>query len=360
MRIGVLGAASSAHTVKIANGLASLGHEVTLFSLPGHRDADNALRPDVPLVYFDRGGAAGYLLNAAALRRALSGAKAEVLSAHFASGYGTLAALSGFHPYALSVWGSDVYQFPLKSPLHAALLRRNLKKADALFSTGHIMAKKVSRYAPARPVEVTPFGVDTAAFSPAPGRGGRGSLRIGFFKALKHIYAPQDVIDAFALLVSSAKAPAAELCIYGDGPLRGELERRVLRLGLQGRVHFFGRIPHSRVPEAMNGCDIFCAPSYAESFGVAALEAMAAGLPCVTSDADGFREIIEDGVTGYIVPRGDVRALAGRLAALAEDEMLRLRIGRAGRARVVEHYDWAENVKILARALERAAERGAS
>ena len=198
------------------------------------------------------------------------------MSAHFASGYGTLAALSGFHPYALSVWGSDVYQFPLKSPLHAALLRRNLKKADALFSTGHIMAKKVSRYAPAKPVEVTPFGVDTAAFSPAPGRGGRGSLRIGFFKALKHIYAPQDVIDAFALLVSSAKAPAAELCIYGDGPLRGE-RRQVC--GSAFRARAFSDASPSCVPEAMNGCDIFCAPSYAESFGVAALEAMAAGCP---------------------------------------------------------------------------------
>lgn len=358
MRIGVLGAASSAHTVKVANGLASLGHRVTLFSLPVHRDADNALSTDVPIVYLGRNGAAGYVLSAATLCRCLSDAKVDVLNAHFASGYGTLAALSGFHPYALSVWGSDVYRFPLKSPVHAALLRHNLNKADVLFSTGHIMAKQVSRYAPTKPVEVTPFGVDTAAFSPALRKDER-TLRIGFFKALEDIYAPQDLIDAFALLVSDAKLPAAELCIYGDGPLREELKGRVLRLGLAGRVHFFGRIPHRCVPEAMSRCDIFCAPSRSESFGVAALEAMAAGLPCVTSDAVGFREIIEDGVTGFVVPRGDVRALFRRLATLAEDEALRLQMGRAGRERVLKHYDWAENVKILARALERLAERSA-
>jgi len=359
VRIAVLGAASSAHTVKIANGLASLGHEVTLFSLPCHPDADSALSPDVSPVYLSGGGAAGYALSAAALRRGLSRARADVLSAHFASGYGTLAALSGFHPYALSAWGSDVYRFPLKSPLHAALLRRNLRKADAIFSTGRIMAEKVSRYAPGRRVEVTPFGVNTAAFAPAPRENGREPLRIGFFKALEDIYAPQDLIDAFALFIANASPPGAELCIYGDGPLKKELERRVARRGLEGRVRFLGRIPHSRVPQAMSRCDIFCAPSYAESFGVAAVEAMAAGLPCVTSDADGFREVIENGVTGYTVPRGDVGALAERLAALASDEALRTGMGRAARARVLERYDWADNLKAFSRALCEIAGRGA-
>lgn len=128
-------------------------------------------------------------------------------------------------------------------------------------------------------------------------------------------------------------------------------------LGLGDKMTFYGRIPHPEVPDALRTLDIFCAPSTrdSESFGVAAVEAMACGIPCVTSDADGFTEVMEDGVTGFIVPKNDVGALADKIKLLVTDRRLRARMGAAGRIRVERNYDWQENIKTIARALSSPA-----
>ena len=353
MHIGLLAAANSIHTVKIANGLIALGHRVTLFSLPNHRDKDNALDSAVMLVYLKHGGGKGYVLNGGCLNRAAKKLGVEVLNAHFASGYGTLAMLSGFKPYVMSVWGSDVYEFPKKSILHRWLVERNLSKAAAILSTSRVMAERTKRYAPDKPITVTPFGIDVKAFAPAETPVQKESITIGIVKILAAKYGIRELIFAFDRLIKMLPYRDIRLSVYGDGPQREEMEQLTRQLRLSGRVTFFGYIPHNRVPDALRSMDIFCVPSTrnSESFGVAAVEAMACGIPCVTSDADGFTEVMADGETGFIVPKGDIETLADKLAVLASDAELRKRMGEAGRLRALRNYNWQDNIRTIGDAL---------
>ena len=343
MKIALLSAANSIHTQKIANSLCQMGHSVTLFSLPNHCDRDGEYNPAVEIRYLKNGGTRGYFTNALQLKRLLKEGMYDVLNAHYASGYGTLAGLSGFHPYVLSVWGSDVYDFPYESAIKRHLLQSNLKKADLLLSTSHCMARQTEQFAPDREIIVTPFGVDIDAFSP--GLKTEGPLTVGFVKGVSEKYGIRYLIEAFAEVVRRLPETDIRLFVYGDGDQMADMQELVRRQGLTDRVTFFGRIPHEAVPDALRTMDIFCVPSTLESFGVAAVEAMACGIPCVTSDAAGLSEVMADGETGYIVPRKDPEALAEKIILLAGNPELRQRLGRQGRRRVEELYNWEDNIR---------------
>lgn len=125
--------------------------------------------------------------------------------------------------------------------------------------------------------------------------------------------------------------PAAELELFGDGPLRGELEQLARALGIHARVHFRGHC--ARVAEALAECQLLAMTSNHEGFSLSILEAMRAALPVVVTDVGGNREAVEHGRTGLLSPLGDVRALRDNLARLLDDAALRVRMGQAGRAR---------------------------
>jgi len=127
--------------------------------------------------------------------------------------------------------------------------------------------------------------------------------------------------------------PDAYFVIIGDGDARPRLEKLAQETGVVDHVIFAGEQP----PEVLRGfyerCEIFVMPSRQEGFGVVFLEAMAHGKPVIAGAHGGTLELVEDGVTGYLVSYGDVELLADRLLALLEDQGLRARMGEAGRAR---------------------------
>jgi rhamnosyl/mannosyltransferase len=112
-------------------------------------------------------------------------------------------------------------------------------------------------------------------------------------------------------------------------------------LGLEGRVRFLGDVSAADLPRLYAAADVFVLPSIlrAEAFGLVLLEAMAAGLPCVTTElGTGSTFIVQDEVTGLVVPPHDAAALAAALRRLAADPALRTRLGAAGRARLLAHF----------------------
>lgn len=112
------------------------------------------------------------------------------------------------------------------------------------------------------------------------------------------------------------------------------LENSLGRNGTREHVKIAGHIPWDRLPDFYRRATVFVMPSYYETFGISVLEAMAFGLPVVASNVGGLPEVVEDGVTGLLVPPGDVKALADSLARLLRDPELRARMGRAGQERV--------------------------
>jgi len=345
MKVMLLAGANSIHTIKWVNGLASRDVEVHLISVHSIAEELDARVTVHVLPYL---APWGYLTSVFALRRLLERIKPDLLNAHYATGYGLLARLCGFKPLLLSVWGSDVYDYPRKSFLHRALLKGNLKAATALASTSHCMARETAKTFAHDQVFVTPFGVDENVFTPVQSISTKRGVVIGTVKTLKDKYGIDTLIEAFALVCAQVgNTIHLTLEITGGGPDLPKLQSLAQRLGVDEQVIFHGQLPHTRVPEMLNRLDVYVALSRLESFGVAILEASACEKPVVVSDADGPAEVTLDGKTGFIVPRNNPAAAAEAILTLVRDPALRLRMGQAGRAHVLAHYTWEKSIDIM-------------
>lgn len=352
MKIAFLAQRHSVHAVRWVNGLAARGHDVHLVSYEQHGEA---LDEDVSFHALPVPVPSGYFLNTWSLKRLLADLEPDVLNTHFASGYGTLGRLSGFHPHVLSVWGSDVYDFPTKSFLHRALVRRNLQTADWVCSTSHVMAQHTKTLYPVENLSVTPFGIDLNHFSPSLSPRASTTITVGTVKTLAHKYGIDLLIRAFAevrqtlLETRSPLADKLRLLIVGGGPDSAELQALAEQLGVNQVTTFAGQVSHQQVPGYLRQLDVYVALSRleSESFGVAVLEASACALPVVVARSGGLPEVVVDGQTGFVVAREDSSAAAKAVQTLVEDAGLRRRMGQAGRAHVERHYDWQENVARL-------------
>ena len=387
MRIVYLADAPYPHTWRWVQHFAAAGHECHVISFRP-AEIEGATVHHVNGV--ERLGKARYLLHARRIARLVHDLQPDLLHALHLTSYGFLGSTSGFHPFLLSVWGTDILEAPRLTPFHRWLTRHALARADAVTATGLHLALETTRYTPAgTPVTVVPYGVDLQRFTPlqgAPGAnatepsspervplssqgegpgvripplsasgeeaGGRGrptvigtTARLSPEKGLPYL------IDAFARL-RSRYGDRVRLRIAGEGPDRGALEQQIARLDLGSAVELSGWLEHDDIPAFLHGLDIFALPSTWEGFGVSAVEASATGLPVVASNIHGIPDAVLDGKTGLLVPPKDPAALATALGRLVDDPVLRTRLGAAGRAFVARNYDWQQNVRQMERLYE--------
>jgi len=246
--------------------------------------------------------------------------------------------LRHIRPLVVSVWGSDVVQRDRrKTQLYPLLLAR----ADIVTATSRYLADVALSYlARPRTVEVVPFGVDPALFTPAAVP--PAALSVGTLRHLEPNYGIDVLLASLPYVVR--EQPEVRVQIGGTGSLHTALTRQATALGVSQNVRFTGRIAHADVPAWLQTLTLFVMPSRAESFGVAALEAQACGLPVVATDVGGLPEVVRDGKTGLLVPTENPIALATALLTLLVDPQRRADMGQAGRAWVMERYSWHTNV----------------
>jgi glycosyltransferase involved in cell wall biosynthesis len=134
--------------------------------------------------------------------------------------------------------------------------------------------------------------------------------------------------------------PDLKVVLAGDGFERPELVRLADQLGIAADVTFLGWVPNSDLPPYYRAAAVSVIPSLEEGFGIPAAEAMGCEVPVVASDAGGLPEVVENGVTGLVVPRGDADALARAIQTLLTDPERRREMGQAGRARALRLFDW--------------------
>lgn len=353
MKLALLSALISVHTTHWANGLAKRGHEVHIITC--HPGGD-PLSEGVIVHNLPHKPPYGYFLNVQVLREILVSIGPDVLNAHYASGYGTLARLASFHPYVLSVWGSDVYDFPNRSFLHKLLLKKNLLAADVVCSTSHVMASQTRIICPELvEIPITPFGVDTELFRPMPELRDERFITIGTVKKLAPEYGIDLLLKSFAYARETVEkkdentAKRLRLMIVGDGPQKQELKQLAEVLGVSEQCIWVGKVLHSEVPKHLNQFDIYVALSRMESFGVAIIEASACEIPVVVSDVGGLPEVVKDGETGIVVERENPQASGAVIAKMINNDKFRLKLGKQGRSRVLAMYDWKNCVKKMER-----------
>jgi glycosyltransferase involved in cell wall biosynthesis len=205
---------------------------------------------------------------------------------------------------------------------------------------------------PADRVRFLPNGIDVEwadlPRAPAPFRkelGIAGDLVVVLFLARLVPSKRPDLFIRAAKVVLDGARPRPVFIVAGDGPERGACERLANDLGIGEAVRFTGTVAHAKVPALMHASNIFVSTSSLTNAAIPTCEAMICGLPAVGFDVGNTRDAIADGETGYVVPDGDVEALARSIERLAGDEGLRRRMGEAARIRAREIFTgWEKRI----------------
>lgn len=209
-------------------------------------------------------------------------------------------------------------------------------------------------------IHVVRCGLDPSLFTAGAGRSTDGDptgarerapTRILCVGRLIHLKGHAILIEAIAELAH--RGIPVEVTLAGDGPKRSELERLATKLQVADRITFMGAVGQDRIHHLYSTADVFCLPSFAEGLPVVLMEAMAVGTPVVATRVMAIPELVEDKISGLLVPPGRVDALAQALERLAEDHRLRAKLSSAAREKVVAEFDVNRSAKRLRDIFER-------
>ncbi len=288
----------------------------------------------------DRGVALhlAYLAEACVLRRWLSDAGADHVHAHFGTNSATVAMLVrvlGGPPYSFTIHGPEEFDKP-----QLLALREKVERACFAVTVSEFGRSQLYRwcnYKEWSKIHVIHCGVDDK------------------FLAAPHTPVPEeprlvcvgrlDVQKGYPILLEAACRLAAlglefKLVLVGDGPLRAELEAQIARLGLQKCVEIAGWASGDRVREQILAARAMVLPSLAEGLPVVLMEALALGRPAISTYVAGIPELIEPGVSGWLVPAGSVEALADAMCAACSEPVEKLeQMGKMGAERVAKQHN---------------------
>ena len=280
-----------------------------------------------------------YLNKRKELQRVISRFRPSVVHAHYASSYGLLGALSGFHPLYTSVWGSDILLFP-SNPIKRFIVKYNLKKADKVIVSSNVLYDKALKLGVEKPIQI-PFGVDSNLFTYVK-REPKDKITIGIVKSLEAVYGIDTLISAMQILRDKGDGVDYELHIIGKGSLENNLKEYARVLKVDKQVRFFSPVSQEELVSYYHQMDIAIFLSHSESFGVAVLEAQSTGLPIVVSKVGGLMQVTEENVTALWVEPSDAFGAAVALSKLATNSVLRNEMGLAGRQKVEKEYELTE------------------
>jgi len=344
------------HTNRWAKYFADNGHDVHLITSAEPSDSIS----NVKLHLFKRIGprtqVVNYPINSVPMmlqfKRMLKNIKPDILHAHYIMETTLLGAASGFHPFVVTPWGSDVLIAPQKSRMSRWVIKYVLKRADIITYDGeHIMERLIELGAEPQKLCRIHWGTNTQKFSPKQ-RNERMKEDLGILnppviissKNLEPRYDIESLIKSIPLVLK--KSPKAQFVIAGSGSQETQMKQLAKSLGVSDSVKFVGFIPSDEFPKYLASADIYVCTSLSDGgLAIATKEAMACQLPVVITDLEVNTEWIENGENGFIVPQKDPKALAEKIIYLIEHEEMRMAFGEKGRRLVKEVFEYDEELK---------------
>jgi glycosyltransferase involved in cell wall biosynthesis len=347
MRILLVADGASVHTDRWARALSERGHVIEVATLRDTPRGDALVRRlPTPLP-----GKAGYLLAIPALRRLIERMRPDVISAHYATSYGFIAAAANAHPLVVTAWGSDVL-FP-EGGRHVAkfLTRHALRTADAVTTVADHMNERVRDIA-GRAVDITTirFGVDLDVFKYAGVRSEDNLLHIICTRNFQPVYDVETLVRAFAVIRENCPA---RLTLVGDGPERGALERLADTSGVSADVTFKGHVKPAELAAELATADIFVSPALSDGNNVSLTEAMAVGCFPIATDIPANTQWITPGRNGLLYRVGDATDLATAMLVAWADPELRNSASVLNRNIVEERASWRTSVDAMIALYER-------
>ena len=344
MKICFLAHAGSIHTKRWATYFCEQGHRVSVVSLtPGE------LNPPIELIVLPQLGEIRYqqanwhyLLHLPKLKRILDQIQPDLLNAHFLSSYGFLGALirSKQIPYVISLHGSDLLVFPKRSPIHRAISKFSLRRANLITSVAEHMTNEIAALlVEDKPVLTLQYGIDTARFFPT-----QHLIQEPLCLSNRQMVQNSNldtVLDA-AYLLQEQNSPL-QIDFWSEGELSGELVQQAQNLNLSN-IRFRGVIETDQMAAQLRSSAIYISMTASDGTSLSLLEAMACGAFPVVSDIPANREWIKDGCNGYLVPLHSPESLTKKLIKAWQDTTLREKAAMANPKIIRERADYRKNM----------------
>lgn len=368
MNLCFISNARSEHTWRWTRYFGAREHEVSLLTL---HPAEHLDYGPVRVCVVPRRRSQGILSQVldlpgvlSAARRLIRQVQPDVLHAHTVAGYDWLAMLSGFHPYVVTPWGSDVLVEAKGSRWRRLLTTKALRCADLITTDGQHIAEELVRWGVDEDkIKTVYFGTDVDRF--APGRKDRelidrfsldGRRLIASTRSLRAIHDVATLVWALPLVLRELQDVA--LVIIGDGPERRGLEGLAEAIGVSDRIRFVGHVEEQVMIEWLRTVDVYASASLSDAgLSASTAEAMACGLPVVVTDNSDNRRWVIEGVGGFLVPNSAPEALAERLLRLLKDEAMRRHFGAFNRRVIEERNNYAKEMERMEALYESLARR---
>jgi N-acetyl-alpha-D-glucosaminyl L-malate synthase BshA len=326
MRIGITGyptyGGSGVVATELGQELAARGHDVHFITYaPPIR-----MNPNDPRVHFHEAAVVSYplfdhspytLSLAVKMLEVFEAESLDILHVHYAIPHSVSALLARQMstrrrlPFITTLHGTDITLVG-NNPNFLPITRYSIEQSDGVTSISHYLYRRtIEEFAIQRPIEVIPNFVNCDLYCRKPNPALRAEwapdgepilMHLSNFRPVKRIL---DAVEIFAIVREKMKA---KLVMIGDGPDRAPAEELARKRGVEKDALFLGK--QNNIREKLGQADLFLLPSQLESFGLAALEAMACEVPVIATNAGGVPEVVENGVDGYLVEPGDVKLAA--------------------------------------------------
>lgn len=344
----------ASHLYGLCSELMEIGHEVSL-GIPGYGEVGIPENYEgiklIPLGKATRPRYVRFFTRILSARRALAGIikreKPDVIHVHdLLTGPPTAKAFSRSTAYVFTSHTS-VFTAWARKPWGGFLLRRLIGRPHGVIAASPLLEER-SRILRSRFLEYIPNGVDIEQFRPSPVSGDlRDALGLAADNPVVLFAGRFHPVKGLPLLFKAMQEvlphyPNARLVVAGGGNEAEEskIKAELTSCNLRAAVIFAGKVPHENMRDYYSLASMLVLPSQMEATNIAAMEAMACGIPVVATAVGGMPEVVQDGECGFLVPPGDQTAMAGAIKNLLSDDGARGKMGEVARKRAVEHFAW--------------------
>ena len=348
-KICFLADGTSIHTVRWCKYFIDKGHEVHLLTLQ-KAEIEGVFIHYINCGEINRSGGNWKILTKFwKVRKLIKQINPEIVHSFYATSYGILGALSGFHPFVVTALGSDVLISPLNSKPYRLLLKYVFSKAQWITAMSDPMKKTmINLGAKTENINTLIFGIDTSIFNNSHRQTPNDQFVVTSTRNFEKIYNIDILLDAIGICQS--QIPNLHVNLIGSGRLGLMLKEKIEALGLSEIVHFIGKLTQPEIADYLNTSQLFVSVSSSDGNNISLNEAMACGCVSVVSDIPANRQWIIEGENGFycteITPEAIARAI---IKASSEYNNIAEKSAALNKDIIAEHADWNINMQKVER-----------